>query len=118
VEEAGGKQVVLIVEDEAFVCMNAVDMVEEAGFEVIEAANADMLGSMNGVKLAEPSEVDGRPSRSSQRRDTTPFKKANFRREAGSFRSPRPCRKSRSSSKTSSVEKHHIAGEGPPRRFA
>jgi CheY-like chemotaxis protein len=41
VEEAAGKQVVLFVEDEAFVRMNAVDMVEEAGFEVIEAANAD-----------------------------------------------------------------------------
>jgi CheY-like chemotaxis protein len=73
VEEAAGKQVVLFVEDEAFVRMNAVDMVEEAGFEVIEAANADeailvlearrnmtivftdidMLGSMNGVKVAE-----------------------------------------------------------------
>jgi hypothetical protein len=53
VEEATGKQVVLIVEDEAFVRMNVVDTVEEAGFEVIEAANADMLGSMKGVKLAE-----------------------------------------------------------------
>jgi CheY-like chemotaxis protein len=33
--------VVLIVEDEALVRMTAVDMIEEAGFEVLEATNAD-----------------------------------------------------------------------------
>ena len=32
---------VLLVEDEALVCMTAVNMIEEAGFEVLEAANAD-----------------------------------------------------------------------------
>ena len=32
---------VLIVEDEALVRMTAVDMIEEAGFEVVEATNAD-----------------------------------------------------------------------------
>ena len=67
------KQVVLIVEDESLVRMAAADKIEEAGFEVIEAANAaeaiivlearrditvvftdiDMPGSMNGLKLAE-----------------------------------------------------------------
>lgn len=72
-EHAAGKQVVLVVEDELLVRMNAVDMIEETGFEVIEAANADeailileardditvvftdidMPGSMNGLKLAE-----------------------------------------------------------------
>ena len=31
----------LIVEDEALVRMTAVDMIEEAGFEILEAANAD-----------------------------------------------------------------------------
>lgn len=71
-EHAARKQVVLIVEDETFVRMAAVDMIEEAGFEVIEAANADeailvlearrdiavfstdidMPGSMNGLNLA------------------------------------------------------------------
>ena len=32
---------VLVVEDEPIIRMNAVDMLEEAGFEVLEAANAD-----------------------------------------------------------------------------
>ena len=35
------RQVVLIVEDEALVRMTAVDMIEEAGFEILEATNAD-----------------------------------------------------------------------------
>jgi CheY-like chemotaxis protein len=63
---------VLIVEDQALVRAGAVDLVEEAGFEAIEAANADeairilesrsdirvvftdidMPGSMDGLKLA------------------------------------------------------------------
>ena len=67
------RQVVLIVEDEALVRMTAVDMIEEAGFEILEATNADeailllearlditvvftdieMPGSMNGLRLAE-----------------------------------------------------------------
>jgi len=63
----------LVVDDEALVRMNAVDVVEEAGFEVIEASNADEAirileerddivlivtdidmpaGSMNGLRLA------------------------------------------------------------------
>ena len=66
-------QVVLIVEDEALVRMTAVDMIEEAGFEVLEATNADeailllevrrditvvftdieMPGSMDGLRLAQ-----------------------------------------------------------------
>lgn len=72
-EYASRKQVVLIVEDETLVRTAAVDMIEDAGFEAIEAANADeailvlearnditvvftdidMPGSMNGLKLAE-----------------------------------------------------------------
>ena len=67
------RQVVLIVEDEALVRMTAVDMIEEAGFDILEATNADeailllearlditvvftdieMPGSMNGLRLAE-----------------------------------------------------------------
>jgi CheY-like chemotaxis protein len=66
------KPVVLIVEDEQLLRMNAVEMVEEAGFEAIEASDADeairilesrndiravftdiqMPGSMDGLKLA------------------------------------------------------------------
>ena len=66
------RPVVLIVEDEFLLRMDAVDMIEAAGFEVVEAANADsaieilearpditviftdiqMPGSMDGVKLA------------------------------------------------------------------
>src|SRR3979411_2789952 len=72
VADAPSRQVVLIVEDEALVRMTAVDMVEEAGFEVLEATNADeailllearrditvvftdieMPGSMDGLRLA------------------------------------------------------------------
>jgi CheY-like chemotaxis protein len=66
------RPVVLIVEDESLLRMNAVDMVQGAGYEVVEAANADqaieilearpditviftdiqMPGSMDGLKLA------------------------------------------------------------------
>ena len=66
------RSVVLIVEDEFLLRMNAVDMVGAAGFEVVAAANADeaieilearhdvtviftdiqMPGSMDGLKLA------------------------------------------------------------------
>ena len=62
----------LIVEDELLIRLNAVEMIEEAGFEVLEAASADeaiavlegrfditvvftdiqMPGSMDGLKLA------------------------------------------------------------------
>jgi Response regulator receiver domain len=83
--------VVLIVEDEALVRMTAVDMIEEAGFEVLEATNADeailllearrditvvftdieMPGSMDGLRLAQPSGADGRPSKLSRHRAVT-----------------------------------------------
>jgi CheY-like chemotaxis protein len=66
------KRVVLIVEDEHLLRMNAVDMIEEAGFDVVEAGSADeaiailearpdihvvftdihMPGTMDGLKLA------------------------------------------------------------------
>jgi CheY-like chemotaxis protein len=66
------RPVVLVVEDEVFLRMNAVEMIEDAGFEVLEAATADeaikiletrtdisviftdiqMPGSMDGLKLA------------------------------------------------------------------
>jgi CheY-like chemotaxis protein len=66
------RPVVLIVEDEFLLRMNAVDMIAGAGFAVVEAANADqaieilesrpditvvftdiqMPGSMDGLKLA------------------------------------------------------------------
>ena len=66
------RPVVLIVEDEFLLRMHAVDMIQAAGFEVVEAANADeaidilqtrpditvvftdiqMPGSMDGLKLA------------------------------------------------------------------
>lgn len=69
---AASRQLVLVVEDEGLVRMNAVAMIEEAGFSVLEAADADdairiletrrditviftdieMPGSMNGIKLA------------------------------------------------------------------
>ncbi|MBP2558198.1 CheY-like chemotaxis protein [Neorhizobium galegae] len=66
------KQAVLVVEDEPLLRMMAIDLVEEAGFQAVEAADADeavtiletradirivftdidMPGSMNGMKLA------------------------------------------------------------------
>src|SRR5580700_2917182 len=66
------RPVVLVVEDEFLIRMNAAEMIEEAGFEVVEASNADeavailearldiavvftdiqMPGSMDGLKLA------------------------------------------------------------------
>jgi CheY-like chemotaxis protein len=66
------RPVVLVVEDEFVIRMHTADMIEEAGFEVVEASNADeavvilearldiavvftdiqMPGSMNGLKLA------------------------------------------------------------------
>jgi CheY-like chemotaxis protein len=69
---ASGRGVVLIVEDEFLLRMDAVEMVKAAGFEVVEAASADeaidilesrrdiavvftdihMPGSMDGLKLA------------------------------------------------------------------
>jgi CheY-like chemotaxis protein len=65
------RPVVLIVEDELLLRMNAVDMIEAAGFDIVEAANADeaieilearrdigvvftdvqMPGSMDGLKV-------------------------------------------------------------------
>jgi two-component system, response regulator PdtaR len=72
VVQTSKKPVVLIVEDEFLIRMDAVDMVKAAGFDVVEAENADeaililerrsditvvftdiqMPGSMDGVKLA------------------------------------------------------------------
>jgi CheY-like chemotaxis protein len=67
------RKLVLIVEDDALLRMDAVQMIEESGFDVLEAANADDAisilearsdvdviftdidmpdGSMNGLKLA------------------------------------------------------------------
>jgi two-component system, response regulator PdtaR len=66
------RAVILIVEDELLIRMDAVDMIEAAGFDVVQAGNADeaiailearldirvvftdiqMPGSMNGLKLA------------------------------------------------------------------
>ena len=70
--EKSRRPVVLIVEDEFLLRMDAVDMIEAAGFDALEAANADeaiailesrlditvvftdiqMPGSMDGLKLA------------------------------------------------------------------
>jgi len=70
--EKPNKEVVLVVEDEFLVRLHAVHLVEQAGFEAVEAANADeaisilearkdirivftdihMPGSMDGLKLA------------------------------------------------------------------
>ena len=69
---AGQRPVVLVVEDEFLVRMDAIEVIEGGGFEVVEAKNADdaiaileqrndivliftdidMPGSMDGLKLA------------------------------------------------------------------
>jgi CheY-like chemotaxis protein len=71
-QSANRKPVILVVEDEVLLRMDAIDLLEEAGFEVLDAANADeaivlletrmdiavvftdlqMPGSMDGLKLA------------------------------------------------------------------
>ncbi len=83
---ASKRPVVLIVEDEFLLRMDAAEMIEAAGFEVVEAGNADqaveilesrpditvvftdvqMPGSMDGLKLARAVGVAGRRSRLSQ----------------------------------------------------
>lgn len=71
--QAPGRRLILVVDDEALVRMSAVDVVEEAGFSVVEASDADQAirilesrddvvlivtdidmpaGSMNGLRLA------------------------------------------------------------------
>jgi CheY-like chemotaxis protein len=49
------KAVILVVDDEPILRMIAVDLVEEAGFEALEAANADeaihLLESRDGIRL-------------------------------------------------------------------
>jgi DNA-binding NtrC family response regulator len=71
--ETSAKQTVLVVEDEALIRFSIADEIRDAGFEVLEAANADvaidlleshpgitilftdidMPGSMDGLKLSE-----------------------------------------------------------------
>ena len=85
---AHSSTVVLIVEDEFLLRMDAAEMLEGAGFEVIQASDADeaiailtaradihvvftdiqMPGSMDGLKLASSSGTAGRRSRSSRHR--------------------------------------------------
>ncbi len=80
--------VILIVEDEFLLRMDSAELIENAGFEVIQAGNADeaieilkarpdihvvftdiqMPGSMDGLKLARFVRTAGRRSRSLRRR--------------------------------------------------
>jgi CheY-like chemotaxis protein len=75
------KTVILVVEDESIIRMEAVQMLEDAGFSVVEASNADdamgilemrndiravftdisMPGTLDGMRLAEQCEVVGLP---------------------------------------------------------
>jgi CheY-like chemotaxis protein len=65
---SGQKPVVLVVEDESLIRTSAVDMVELAGFEAIEASDADeairILESRNDIRavftdLQMPGSIDG-----------------------------------------------------------
>jgi CheY-like chemotaxis protein len=46
------RAVILIVEDELLIRLNAVEMVEEAGFEVIEAASAHEAIAIGRLDIA------------------------------------------------------------------
>jgi two-component system, response regulator PdtaR len=65
---SGKKPVVLVVEDESLIRMNAVQIVKQAGFEAIEASNADeaisILESRNDIRavftdVQMPGSIDG-----------------------------------------------------------
>jgi CheY-like chemotaxis protein len=84
VQSSKERAVVLIVEDEFLIRMDAVHMIEAAGFEVVEAESADeailvlesrwditvvftdiqMPGSMDGLSWPPPFEAAGRRSKS------------------------------------------------------
>lgn len=79
------RQVVLIVEDEPLLRMMAIDLVDDAGFEAVEACDAeeaieilearkdirivftdvDIPGGMDGLMLAPPYAIVGHRSKSS-----------------------------------------------------
>jgi Response regulator receiver domain len=100
--------VILIVEDELLIRMDAAEAIEAAGFEVIQAGNADeaiviltarpdihvvftdiqMPGSMDGLKLARSSGTAGRLSRSLRRRVLCRSKTTICRPGASSCRNP------------------------------
>src|SRR5476649_1106208 len=102
------RPVVLIVEDEFLLRMHAAEMIEAAGFEAVEASNADeaidvlesrrditvvftdiqMPGSMDGLKLARGFAAAGRQSRSSQPRAGRTSANWICRKAAGFWRNP------------------------------
>jgi CheY-like chemotaxis protein len=50
------RPVVLVVEDDFLVRMHAAEMIEDAGFEVVEASNADeAVAILEVVRLTSPS---------------------------------------------------------------
>ena len=91
---------ILVVEDETFVRMDAVEMLRTAGFDVLEAVNAkeaiqmlernsdirliftdiDMPGSMNGLKLAAAVRDRWPPVGSSPLRGISKYKPETFPR--------------------------------------
>lgn len=101
------RAVILIVEDEFLLRMNAAEMIEDAGFDVVEASSAaeaiavleartdihvvftdiQMPGSMDGLKLARFVRGDGRPSKSSRPPTISGPKQEICRKAASSWRS-------------------------------
>ena len=104
---------ILVVEDETFIRMDAVEMLGAAGFDILEAANADeaiqmlerdidirllftdidMPGSMNGLKLAAAVSDRWPRSASSRLQDISKCRPAIFRQVPGSSASPTNRRK-------------------------
>ena len=102
------RPVVLIVEDEFLIGMDAVDMVRVLDFDVVEAENADeaifiledrrditvvftdiqMPGAMDGLKLAAAIRGAGRRSGSWRPRDFSISERKICRRAAGSCQNP------------------------------
>ena len=98
----------LIVEDDFLTRMHAAEMIADAGFDVVESANADeailvlevrlditvvftdiqMPGSMDGLELAAYHGGDGRQLRSSRLRGLWMFDRMTFPKVDASCQSP------------------------------
>ena len=117
---SNGKTSVLVVEDEFLIRLNAVSIVEDCGFEAVEASNADqairileadtnirlvftdidMPGTMDGLKLAHYIGSGGHPSCCCSLRGRPSSRRHNCRRGRSSSpsriattQSPRPSRR-------------------------
>jgi CheY-like chemotaxis protein len=94
--QAAKRALVLIVEDELLIRLDAVDMIEAAGFDVVQAGNADeaitILEARSDIQLVftdiqMPGSMDGLKLRSSRPRVIMQFATVSCRKAASFFRS-------------------------------